>query len=345
MAARATRFVVTLASLASCVAGSTLSRNADAVVVEKVAAVVGDHAILLSDLHERARPFLTQLNERCPIGTPPCIPAENKIYQQMLERMVDEELVALAAKRANVVVTARDVDMTVERLAQLNRVPKKRYLADVTRQSGMTEAEYRHEVRQQVIEGKLMQRAAQAQSRVTKTDLEEMFRRMVERERRVLLYQPSWIVLALPPAPTEEVIGARMREAAELVRLAREGADFAELARKRSDDSPTRDGGGDLGIRAPSGSPDAESGEHKTLAEPLQKVALKLGLGEVSEPFRFENAIVVLRVSNRQPSRYPSFDAAANEMAQRVQAEKLEKAKQRWLKDLRRRTHVDVRFL
>jgi hypothetical protein len=32
-------------------------------------------------------------------------------------------------------------------------------------------------------------------------------------------------------------------------------------------------------------------------------------------------------------------------MGQRVQTEKLEKAKQQWLKDLRRRTHVDVRFL
>jgi peptidyl-prolyl cis-trans isomerase SurA len=342
---RSARLAVSLSSLAVLAAGTVVSRPARAVVVEKVAAVVGDQAILLSDLHTRARPYLTQLNSRCPIGTPPCIPAENKIYQQTLERMVDEELEAQAAKRANVNVTPRDVDATIERLAQLNGLTKDQLFADVTRQSGMTEAEYRQEIRQQVIEGKLMQRVAQAQIRITKADLEEMFRRMVERERRILLYQPSWIVLSLPGSPTVDAINARMKEASELARRAREGADFAELARTRSEDSRTREDGGNLGVRAPAGSPAANAGQQKTLAEPLEKVALGLGLGEVSEPFRYKDAIVVLRIANRQPSRYTSFEAAQSEMAQRVQAEKLEKAKQKWLKDLRRRTHVDVRFL
>jgi len=336
---------MTLTSLAVLVAGAVIARPARAVVVEKIAAVVGDQAILLSDLHVRARPYLTQLNARCPIGTAQCIPAENKIYQQMLERMVDEELEAQAAKRANINVTPRDVDATIERLAQMNGITKAQLFADVTKQSGMTEAEYRQEIRQQVIEGKLMQRVAQAQIRITKADLEEMFRRMVERERRVLLYQPSWIVLALPPKPTPELTALRVKEAGELAKLAREGADFAELARKRSEDSRTRAEGGDLGIRAPASSPAATSGQYRTIAEPLEKVALGLGLGEVSEPFRYQDAIIVMRLTNRRPSRYTSFEAAQNEMAQRVQNEKLEKAKQKWLKDLRRRTHVDVRFL
>ncbi len=321
------------------------ARPAHAVVVEKVVAVIGEHAIMLSDLHSRAHPYLVQLNARCPIGTPPCIPAENKIYGQLLERMVEEELENQAAKRASVNVTAHDVDTTLERIAQLNGMNLQLLLNDVNRQSGMTEAEYRHEIRHQVIEGKLLQRVVQNQIRITRQELEEMYHRVVERERHILLYQPSWIVLPLGPSPTDATIDARMNQGKEIAKYARGGSDFAQLARQYSEDSRTKDVGGDLGIRAPSGSQHAQSGEYKMLAELLEKVAVGLDTGDVSEPFRFKDAVVVMKLVNRQPSRYTSFEAAGAEMQQRVQAEKLEKAKQKWLKDLRRRTHVDVRFL
>jgi peptidyl-prolyl cis-trans isomerase SurA len=345
MVSRTTRVAASLLGAAAFAATCAFSGDAGAVVVEKIVAVVGDRAILLTELHTRARPFLTQLNARCPIGTPQCIPAENKIYQQTLDRMVDEELEELAAKRSNVTVSATDVTLTIERLAKLNNIAVSQLLADVTRQSGMSEAEYRQELRQQVLESKLLQRIAQSQIRITRQDLEEMYRRMVERERQILLYQPSWLVLQLGPAPSPELLAARTKEASELVKRAREEADFAELVRRYSDDSATRDAGGELGIRAPGGSPAAQSGQQRPLAEALEKVALGLGIGDVSEPFRFKDALVVMKVTNRQPSRYTSFEAAQAEMGQRVQTEKLEKAKQQWLKDLRRRTHVDVRFL
>jgi len=345
MVSRRPRLAAALWGLAAFAATSVTALEAHAVVVEKIVAVIGDRAILLTDLQSRARPFLTQLHARCPIGTPQCIPAENKIYQQLLERLVDEELEAQAAKRASINVTPRDVDATVERIAQMNGVTQAQLLADIGRQSGMTDAEYRQEIRQQIIEGKLMQRVVQSQIRITRQDLEEMFQRMVERERHVLLYQPSWIVLPVGAKPTPELLSARMREAEAFVRQARAGADFADLARRYSEDARTKEDGGDLGVRAPTGSPAAASGEQKLLAEPLEKAALNLAEGQVSEPFRFKDAIIVMRLTNRQPSRYTSFEAAESEMSQRVQTEKLDKAKQKWLKDLRRRTHVDVRFL
>jgi peptidyl-prolyl cis-trans isomerase SurA len=320
-------------------------RPAHAVVVEKIVAVVGEHAMLLSDLRARAHPVLLQLHARCPIGTPQCIPAENKIYQQILERMVEEQLELQEARRANITVSSSDVDTTLERIAQLNGLPLSQMLADVERQSGMTEAEYRHEIRHQVIEGKLLQRVIQTQVRITRQELEEMFHRVVERERNILLFQPSWIVLPLGPAPSQETIASRTAQAKAIVRQAESGSDFADLARQYSEDSRTREAGGDLGVRAPTGSQHAQKGDYKLLAEPLEQAAMRLEIGAVSEPFRFKDAIVILKLVNRQPSRYTSFEAARAEIAQRVQAEKLDKAKQKWLKDLRRRTHVDVRFL
>ncbi|MEQ9317600.1 MAG: hypothetical protein RIF41_00525, partial [Polyangiaceae bacterium] len=50
------------------VALGTLAPTSEAVVVERVVAVVGEKAILLSDLRRRARPFLVRLYAQIPSG-------------------------------------------------------------------------------------------------------------------------------------------------------------------------------------------------------------------------------------------------------------------------------------
>ncbi|MSP24643.1 MAG: peptidylprolyl isomerase [Myxococcales bacterium] len=338
------RFRARFAAAFALVSSFSAVRPADAVVVERIVAVVGERAFLQTDLRQRARPFLSQLHARCPLGSAPCIPAENKIYAQLVERMVEDELEAQAAKRVSISVSSRDVDETISRIAGLNKVTPTKLISDVMRQSGMTEAEYRQELRRQVLEGKLLQRVVTQQMRITKSELEATYARIVEQERKVLLYQPAWIVLRLGAEPSAELTRGRENEAKEIVRLARSGSDFGQLARQYSEDPKTRELGGDLGVRAMLGSPHAESGAHKVLSEELEDAALTLEPGEVTEPFPYQDGIAVLALTNRQPSRYPSFEAAQSELAQRVQGEKLELAKRKWLKDLRKRTLVDVRL-
>jgi peptidyl-prolyl cis-trans isomerase SurA len=70
---------------------------------------------------------------------------------------------------------------------------------------------------------------------------------------------------------------------------------------------------------------------------------LELEPGQVSEPLPYKDAIVILKLLTRQPSRYTTLEAAQREMVQRVKAEQLEQAKAKWLKDLRRRTHWEIR--
>ena len=80
------------------------------------------------------------------------------------------------------------------------------------------------------------------------------------------------------------------------------------------------------------------------LAQALERRTLKLEPGEFTDPFRFKDAMVVMTLSSRQPSRYTTLSAAHNEMIQRVRVSKLNKVKVKWLKDLRRRTFHDVRM-
>lgn len=327
-----------LPAIAVLLAALVLPTRSHAVVVEKVVAVVGEKAILQSDLRKRARPFLLQLYRKVPAG-PQRAAAESKLLSQLLERMVDEELEATAAMQTNTTVSSEDVDKALRNMAAMGRVTLSQLFEDVRANSGMSEQQYRQEIRRQVLEGKLLQRLVQDRFRITEQDLHRMFERVVRQERAVRQYNPAWIVIRVGGAQA----ASQKKLAHDLVERARAGEDFAELARKYSADSPTRDAGGNMGIRAPAESPAAMSGKRQILAPKLEKVALALEPGEVSEPTRYKDALVVIKLLSRQPSRYTTLDAAKQEMVQRIKAEQLEKAKKKWLKDLRRRMHVDVR--
>jgi len=323
-------------------AALVLPLTARAVVIEKVVAVVGEKAVLLSDLRKRARPFLVQLYRKVPVG-PQRAAAESKLLSQLLDRMVDEELESLAAMRSNTLVTSEDVDKALKNMAAMGRVTLSQLFEDVRLNSGMSEQEYRREIRRQVLEGKLLQRLVQDRFRITETDLQRMFERTVQQELAARQYNPAWIVVRIGEGADAAVAEQRRKLAADLSVRARAGEEFAELARKHSDDAGSREGGGDLGIRAPAGSPAALSGKRPILAPELERAVMKLTDGEVSDPVVFKDALVVFKLISRQPSRYTSVEDARPEMIQRVKAEQLEKAKAKWLKDLRRRNHVDIR--
>src|SRR6185436_10194205 len=106
----------------------------------------------------------------------------------------------------------------------------------------------------------------------------------------------------------------------------------------------TRDLGGDLGIRAPQGSQAAASGKKQVLAPELETAVIALEPGQVAEPVEVGGALAILRLESRQPSRYTTYEAAKAEMVQRLQTEILEKAKRKWLEELKSHTHLDVRL-
>jgi len=334
-----TRTVALLVALAALL----VSARADAIIVERVVAVVGEKAILLTDLRKRARPFLVQTFARIPAG-PQRAAAESKVLTQVIERMVDEELEANAAARTNTRATPEEVDKALRNIARASGgVTLTELFDNIRRDTGMTEVEYRQEIRRQVLEGKLLNRMVQNQ-RITQKEMKETFDKVKAAERRILLYQPAWIVLRLGNNPTPELINARMAQARQIVAAARSGSDFGSLAKQHSEDPETRKQGGVLGVRAPAGSPKARSGRYKPLARAIERRVLELEPGQVTEPFRYKDALAIVVLVSRQTSRYTTLENARQEMFERVRGAKLQKVRGKWLKDLRRRTHVDVRL-
>lgn len=317
--------------------------ESDALIIERIVAVVGDRPILLSELKDRGRPFLVQIHGRVPAG-PARTASESQMYKDLIEKLVDEELVAKAADKANLVVTSAEVDGAFQNIAAQQRMTVPEVFKQAWVSSGITEQSYRDEIRRQLLEGKMLQLRVRGRVRITEEALRSSFERARRDERKVLEYRPAWVVFRIMPGSSPAAIQERRELAQRIADEARAGADFAELASKYSDDSATRGKGGELGIRAPHGSPSVVMRRRQPLAPPLEKAIIKLDPGGVTDPIPVGDAIVVVKLVDRQASRYTTFDAARAEMVQRVQGELLVDEKKKWLEELRRKTHVDIRL-
>ncbi len=310
-------------AVALIASGISAALGAHATIVERVVAVVGERPILLSELRRRAKPFLRTLTGSASARAG----AQSKLFTEMLERMIDEELVRRAASRAQLTVSKAEVDAAVERVAKGNGVDMDTLIAEVER-SGVTLSDYRRELRSQLLDAKVMQLRLQGRVRVSEDELHAAYDQLKGEEQKQMPVRIAVIRLDNGSDRT-----AARKLASDLAKQARAGADFAELSRRYSTDAATREA---AGLLAPV--PPAE------LPEVIRHALSTMSSGDVSRPLTVEEGIVVVKLLERPPSSLPPFEEVTAQLEQRVQLQKMEKARRSWLDSLRKTTHVEIRL-
>lgn len=316
--------------LSACLSLPTLvltcaPERAEAAIVERIVAVVGEKAILLTDLRERALPLLLRVHASVPAG-PQRSATISQVYQTVLERMVDEELEELAAENSGVTVSTQEVDEALARVSSQNRIAVNQVLVEA-KKSGLSVQGYRDELRRQLLQAKMSQLRLRGRVHVEEKDIDTAYRDIVMQER---LQQTQRTLRLRIPVGSTSAEQSRQRALAEsLAEKAQNGADFRALIEEHATSAGS-------GLAAPL--PPAQE------PKPIQRASLALDVGETSPPIKHGTDWVILQVIERPPSQLPPLNEVRAEMHQQVYMEKMATARQHWLDGLRRRTHVDVRL-
>jgi peptidyl-prolyl cis-trans isomerase SurA len=319
------RPLLSLLAAAALFGSLSVAEPARATVVERVVAVVGERAILLSDLRRRAQPYLLQMQQTVPAGAQRNA-AISQLYKALVERMVDEELEQRAAAQAKVVVTDREVEAALGRVAAQNNISVEKLLIEAKR-TGMEPGQYREELRRQLLQAKLINVRLQGRIRVTEDDLKSAYRKLVLEERERLPFRVAWVFIPGRGEPKQQ------RELAERVAAAARTTEFSELARRYSADEATKNQGGVLAATRLEQVPQA-----------MRRALLALDVGESSGVISVGGGYAVLKLLSREESQLPDYESARAELGERVYVEKMNQARRTWLDNLRRQHHVEVRL-
>jgi len=147
---------ILIACCALPLATATANAPPSVVVVDRVIAVVGHEPILLSDLRAQLKPHRIRLDKSGPKDGPARAAAERALERQMLDRMIEDRVFAGEAERSKIAVSASEIDSALSFMANEQGITVGGLMAKA-RELGMTETEYRAEIRRQLIEGKVLQ--------------------------------------------------------------------------------------------------------------------------------------------------------------------------------------------
>lgn len=265
----------------------------DRSLVDRIAAVVGDSVIALSQVEERLLQLEAQDVE---------IPARGSeewvlLQREILDQLIGEQLILQAALQDTTIAVD---DLEVENLVseeidqRTTSLGGQQAFQRILSQEGYTLSSYRDFLRGQIRQQHLYQQymgkrsAGLASVIVAEAEVQQFF----EEQREAIGERPPTVVYAqiiVAPSPSDSARDAVLAEANRIHGLAIEGEDFGELARRFSQDPGSKDNGGDLGW--------FRRGE---MVESFENAAFNLAINEISPPVESPLGFHIIRVNRRR---------------------------------------------
>ncbi len=129
-----------------------LATSAEGRTIDRVAAIAGEHVIMLSEVRAAAAPWLRAVEDKDPLVR---ARGETKILRDTCERMIDDALVRDEAERLHLKVEESEVDHALANVAESNHVSMDQ-LMNVATEQGYDAQTYRASIRAQLVAMKLL---------------------------------------------------------------------------------------------------------------------------------------------------------------------------------------------
>lgn len=299
-------FAVALASvLAACGGGEAKTE-----VPANAIAVVGDEVVPRSEydrLLTQAKKQYTDAGRKFPaVGSSGYEGIKNQIVAYLVRNAaIDEEAAQMGVK-----ITDAEVDASLNQLIEQRFEGDRAKYRNELKKENMTEQQLKDGLRQQLI-GQRVQTMLVERVEVSDDEIEKYYNEHKSSYRQAESRMASHILVKTKA------------KAEELYRQLQNGAKFATLAKKNSQDPGSKTSGGALG--------NVEKG--KMVAE-FEKALFKLDNGELSRPVKSSFGWhLILAQSATKPARMQTLKEATATIEQTLQQQKQSEAVSNWVKE------------
>ena len=257
------------------------------VLVDRIVAVVNSDVITSGEVAERVKTVTQQLRQQ---GTP--LPEADLLQKQVLERMIMDRLQIQLAKETALRVDDLQLDRTVARVAEGNKMSLTQFRQALER-DGIQFDKFREELRNEILLSRLREREVDNRIAVSDNEIDYFLSQQAASPAASAEFNLSHIMLRLPEQASPEAVARQRARAEQVLAQARAGADFSKLAVSYSDASDALQGGV-IGWRARDRLPDL-------FAQALDG----LKQGEVSDIIRSPAGFHILKLLDRRGGGAP----------------------------------------
>jgi len=287
-----TLVAVSVAALALCGRAAAQTRELDTrgVMLDRIAAIVNDGVVLDSDLENQLATVSERLRQQ-KLELPP----QNVLRQQVLERLVVQEIQLQRANHDGVKVPDETLNAALSDVARRNNLTLSQ-LPQALAEQGVDYPAYREDLRKEITLSMLRQRDVLERIVVTPKELDQYLDKQARMPSQSHEYNVSHILIAVAQDATQAQLDEAARRAGEVYQKAASGEDFARLAVAYSN-SQTALEGGSLGWR-----------KETELPTFLTDVVARLRPGEVSVPLRTPTGFHLVKVNEVRGSEVKAME-------------------------------------
>ena len=221
----------------------SLTLQAEPRLIDKIVAVVGEEALMESELQQRIQQANEQIVER---GIRP--PPANILRQQVLDRLIVDTIQLQLAKRGGLRIDDQTLNETLAKIAQQNNMTLRQF-SQAIEADGLTFNEFREQIRHEMLISQVRQRRVGERIQVSEQEVDNYLTSPEALQQDGREFRVGHILISVPDNPSPEQIKLAQERAEALKAKLDAGADFQEqaIASSSADEAFS---GGDLGWRS-----------------------------------------------------------------------------------------------
>ena len=256
--------------------------HAEVVPLDRVVAIVDNDVVMQSQLDQRLREVRATIQKR---GAP--LPPEHVLTQQVLERLIIENIQLQIGDRSGVRITDEELNQAMGTIAQRNNMSLDQFRAALAH-DGLSYDEAREQVRREMIISRVRQRRVAERIQVSEQEVQNFLASDLGKIQLSEEYRLANILIPVPDSASPETVQAAARQAQEMYQQLKQGADFGQLAVSRSAGDNALEGG-EIGWR-----------KAAQLPSPFDSMVGTLAVGDVTEPVRTPGGFIIIKLEERR---------------------------------------------
>jgi len=304
--------------------------------VEEIAAKVNGDIITRGELEKKRLEIEAEARRQGLSGTR-LTETVNQYAANSLRDEIDQLLLVQKAKDLNInvdtEVTRRLAEIQLQQKAQHPEItdPDK-FQAFIRDQTGMPFEDFKQRMKNEMLTQRVIQQEVMRNVPISESEMQKYYEEhkadFVNKEAQVFLSQ---IVISVD-GKTPEQLAAAEKKAKDVSARAKKGEKFSDLARDFSDDMETSRNGGYVG-----------SMPRGMLDKSIEDVVFKERKGFVSDPIRFRQAFLILKVEDRIEAGQASYEQVKEKIQDILIQPKVEPKARAFLSRLREDAFLEIK--
>ncbi len=259
------------------------------------------------------------------------VPAEQRdaVYRQVLDRIIGFHLLVQEAKARNVIAPPWEVDSQVEQIKK--QFPSEQAFAEMLKARGVTVEQLRADTAQTIAVNAMLKTELEPKITVSEADSKTFFDQNRPRFRQEDSVHASHILIRTPEQADAPAKAKAKTQTDDLLAQLKKGADFAELAKKFSQDPGSAPNGGDLGFFSKG-----------RMVPAFEEAAFGLKPGQTSGVVETPFGYHIIRVSEAKAGRDLEYAEVKAQIEEYLKAQMRDQKSQEFVDQLRAKSKVQI---